>query len=140
MCLKDYEDLVSANISVQPILNQIEISPVMYRPKIIDYFANKNIVIESHKSLSRGSCLENKIIQEISVAHSKSPAQIMIRWGLQKGFVVVSKTSSLNRMIENRNVFDFSLSEDDVKRLDAMTDEKNILARHEHEMKSRKCV
>mmetsp|Transcript_28084 Transcript_28084/g.32079 ORF Transcript_28084/g.32079 Transcript_28084/m.32079 type:complete len:289 (-) Transcript_28084:8-874(-) len=134
---KDYEDLLSANISIQPIVNQMEISPFMYRPQIIGYFAKKNIVVESHKSLHRGNCLENKIIQEMSLALSKSPAQIMVRWGIQKGFIVVCKTSSLSRMKENRNVFDFTLSEKDIERLDALTDGENILARHQQELRSK---
>lgn len=61
----------------------------------------------------------------------------MIKWGLQKQFIVVTKTSSMKRMKENRNVFDFSLSTEDMEKIDAVTKEEDVLVRFEHEMKSR---
>ncbi len=118
-------------------MNQIQVSPVMYRPKMIEYFSKLGIQIASHKSLHRGESLDNNTIQELSKKYSKSPAQIMIRWGVQKGFIVITKTSSLERMKQNRDVFDFALSHDDVVKLDSLTGEDDILARFKHEMKSR---
>jgi diketogulonate reductase-like aldo/keto reductase len=134
---KDYKELLSANITILPIVNQMQISPVMYRPQIIDYFTKSGILIASHKSLHRGDCLDNEVIQTLSTIYSKSPAQIMIKWGLQKQFIVVTKTSSMKRMKENRNVFDFSLSTEDMEKIDAVTKEEDVLVRFEHEMKSR---
>lgn len=128
----------------------------MYRPKIINYFTeNLRIRIASHKSLNRGdfggdrnndkedSSLvdnneKNNILQKLAKKYTKSSAQIMIKWGVQKNFIVVFKTSSLERMKENMDIFDFSLEDEDIINIDALTKEEDIIARYEHEMASRK--
>jgi len=134
---RDYKDLISAQITIQPVVNQMQISAVMYRPDIIAYFADRGILVASHKSLHRGDCLDNEIIHKLSIAHSKSPAQIMIRWGVQKDLVVVCKSSLQNRMIKNRNVFDFFLTDEEMKSLDSLTKQEDVVARNEHEVKSK---
>ena len=118
----------------------MQVSPFMYRSEIIHYFQKKNILIESHKSLNRGDRISNDhILENISKKHNKSPAQIMIRWGIQKSFCVICKTSCKERMVENRDVLDFVLSDDDMQKLDNITTKEEIQARKEHEFKSR-CV
>ena len=115
----------------------MQISPFMYRPQLIESFTKRGIQIASHKSLHRGDFLDNDVIEALASKYSKSPAQIMIKWGLQKNFTVITKTSSLDRMKQNRDIFDFSLSLEDVGKLDNLTNEEEILIRFKHEMKSR---
>lgn len=135
--LKDYETLLASNISVYPVVCQMQVSPFMYRPDIIQFFQKRNILVESHKSLNRGERISDSIIDTISKKYNKSHAQIMIRWGIQKSLCVICKTSFKERMIENRNVVDFLLSDEDMQTLDHLTTKEEIQTRKEHEFKSR---
>ena len=129
--------MLAANVSILPVVNQMQVSPFMYRPQLIESFTKRGIQVASHKSIHRGEFLDNDVIQSLASKYSKSPAQIMIKWGLQKNFIVISKTSSLDRMKQNRDIFDFSLSSEDVGKLDNLTDEEEVSIRFKHEMKSR---
>jgi len=130
---KDYEELEQAGIRVQPALNQIELSPFMYRPDYVGYFQKKNITVMAHKALSRASALDNPILMQIANDLSVSPAQVMIRWGIQKNCVITVKSSNVERMKQNRKVFDLVLDEDTMAKLDALTKRKDIEERNDLE-------
>lgn len=132
----EYEILMAEenNIQVLPVVNQFEVSPFMYRPCDVSYFQERNILVSSSKSLHRGGeCLRNKQLNEIASNHSATPAQVMLRWGIQKGFIVVCKTSNTERMIENRALFHFTLSDQEMEVLDGLTSAEDITAREELE-------
>ena len=117
-------------ISVRPAVNQFEVSPFMYRPRDVSYFQQKGMLVSSSKSLHRaGECLNDRRLLEISRARSVTPAQIMLRWGIQKGLVVVSKTSTPERMAENIDLYGFVLSEDEMRTLDGLTTEEDVAER-----------
>ena len=120
-----------------PAVNQMEVSPVMYRVEIIKFFTDKGIVISASKALHRGASLEKEAIVDIARKHSATPAQVMLRWGLQKGLAIATKTSSSHRMKENRKLLTFTLDKDDLALLDGMTTEEDIANRAELE-KTRK--
>lgn len=122
----DYQQLVDAGITVPPQVNQIEVSPVIYRPERIDFFTSKGIVISAYKAIHRGLSLGCIPIVDISKKYSATPAQVMLRWGLQKGLVIVAKTSSVDRMSENRSIMTFSLDKEDMSLLDNMTTKESI--------------
>ena len=137
----EYEELMTATgITVPPAVNQIEISPFMYRAKTIEYFQSCGIVMVASKALHRASGMEEGAVSSIAAKHSATPAQILIRWGIQKGFVVLSKTSNPHRMAENRAVLDICLDEDDIATLDSLTTQEQILAREELEVHRRNGV
>ena len=77
--------------------------------------------------------MRNKQLNEIASNHSATPAQVMLRWGIQKGFIVVCKTSNTERMIENRSLFHFALSDDEMEVLDGLTTTEDVKAREELE-------
>jgi diketogulonate reductase-like aldo/keto reductase len=130
----DYEELVRHGISVPPVCNQFEVSPVMYRPHFVRYFQDKGIIVCASKSLGRGGdAFRSELVQELARKNSVTPAQIFLRWGLQQGLVVASKTSMPSRMQENRSILHFTLSESDMKVLDCITTEADIKARNEVE-------
>mmetsp|Transcript_7634 Transcript_7634/g.17533 ORF Transcript_7634/g.17533 Transcript_7634/m.17533 type:complete len:305 (-) Transcript_7634:358-1272(-) len=131
--VEEYEELVSSGISIAPIVNQFEVSPAMYRAGTVEYFQDRQIIVSASKSLHRGSSFEKTSVSEISQNHGVSPAQVMLRWGLQKGLVVVAKTSTKSRMTENRDIFNFCLSEDEMGRLDEMTTPEDVSAREDLE-------
>jgi diketogulonate reductase-like aldo/keto reductase len=130
----DYEELVRQGISVPPVCNQVEVSPVLYRPNLVSYFQEKGIIVCASKSLGRGGeAFSSEPVKELARKHSVTPAQLFLRWGLQKGLVVTSKTSTQNRLHENRSILHFALSESDMKVLDGITVEADINARNELE-------
>ena len=134
----EYEILMAKenNIKIPPVVNQFEVSPFMYRPFDVSYFQERGILVSSSKSLHRGGeCLENKQLNEIAKNHSVTPAQVMLRWGIQKGFIVVCKTSNAERMIENRSLFHFTLSDDEMEVLDGLTSAEDAREELEKERK-----
>ncbi len=141
--IADYEELlekIPPNEFVPPLIHQFEVSPFMYRPKTIDYFAQKQILVAASKALNRTIGLDSddgKVVRDIAKCHSVTPAQVLLRWSYQKGLIVLSKTDSLSRMNENRNLFDFSLSPSEIDQLDTITKEEDVRAREELEAKRR---
>jgi diketogulonate reductase-like aldo/keto reductase len=104
-----------------PVVNQIEINPFLYRAKTIELFQQANVVLQSYRSLRDGKAFDHPVIVQLASKYSKSPAQIMGRWCVQKGFVYVPKSVRKERMVENAQVFDFELENSDMNELDGLT-------------------
>lgn len=126
---EDYNELEESGISVPPSVNQIEVSPVMYRKDHIDFFQQRSVAVYAHKPLNRASCFEHPEISRLATKYSVTPAQIMIRWGLQKGLAMAVKTAKSSRMRENRAVAKFSMSDEDIAVLDSITTQEDVEAR-----------
>lgn len=131
----EYEELVASQISIPPVVNQMEVSPVMYRPELIRFFTERGITIAAFKPLNRAGSMDRSELVQVATRHSVTPAQVMLRWALQKDLIVISKTVTPARMHENRNLFAFALKQDDMALLDAMTTAEDIRVRQEHEIK-----
>ena len=117
----EYTELMGSSVTVPPVVNQFEVSPIMYRPDIVDFFQEKGIVVVASKSLGRASAFDDTSIAQLSQKYSVSAAQIMLRWALQKGLVPICKTANSERMRENRCIGHFSLDKSDMELLDALT-------------------
>ena len=124
----EYEELMAPhnNIRVSPVVNQFEVSPFMYRPRDVEYFQQRGVLVSSSKALHRGEGFDHPTIMEISKRHNVSAAQVVLRWGFQKGLIVVAKTSSFGRMVENRNILSFTLGREEMALLDAITTPKDV--------------
>ncbi|MBD8138185.1 aldo/keto reductase [Peribacillus frigoritolerans] len=109
-----------ANSEVKPVVNQIELHPLLTQVEIRDYCAKHEIKIESWSPLGRGNLLEEPTINHIAKKHGKSPAQVLIRWHLQHDLVVIPKSITPSRIKENAQVFDFSLSLNEMNQIDAL--------------------
>ncbi|NBX50707.1 aldo/keto reductase, partial [bacterium] len=83
-----------------------------------------------YSPLTRGKKLNNTTVEEIAKKYNKTPAQIMIRWSLQQGNVVIPKSSSPIRIAENANVYDFALSEEDMTWLNQLHENFRSLFQH----------
>jgi diketogulonate reductase-like aldo/keto reductase len=119
---EDYLELKEASgITQWPCVNQIEINPFLYRRNTIQKFQEDGVVLQSYRSLRDGKAFDHDVLQKIAAANQKTPAQILGRWCIQKGFVYVPKSVKQERMIENAQVFDFVLSDDDMDQLDTLT-------------------
>jgi len=108
------------NSKIVPAINQFEISPFNYqsRKDVIDFCLENNIKIEAYSPLTKGHKLNDPNLIEIAGKYGKSTAQILIRWALEHQFIVIPKSSNEQRIRENANVFDFSISVEDMGFLD----------------------
>lgn len=111
---------------VLPAVNQVEFHPYVYDPALLEYCAKHGIRLEAYSPLTRGRNLDDATIQAIARAHHHSPAQILIRWGLQHGVVEIPKSVHRERIEENARVFDFALAPDEVARLDGLATGRHI--------------
>ncbi|MCD1159556.1 aldo/keto reductase [Peribacillus frigoritolerans] len=109
-----------ANSEVKPVVNQIELHPLLTQVEIRDYCAKHEIKVESWSPLGRGNLLEEPTINHIAKKHGKSSAQVLIRWHLQHDLVVIPKSITASRIKENAQVFDFSLSLNEMNQIDAL--------------------
>ena len=130
---KEYKELMESSVSIPPVVNQFEVSPIMYRPDLINFFQEKGIVVAASKSLARTSAFDVAPIQALSQKYHVSAAQIMLRWAVQKSLVPICTTSLPDHMRENRSIHHFSLDDTDMALLDAITSEDDIRARSELE-------
>lgn len=110
--------------AVVPAVNQIEMSPYNYRSRLetINLCNEHGILIEAYSPLTKGRKLDDPVLSEVGQRYGKSSAQVLIRWALDKGFVVLPKSINPARIAENYDVFDFSLDNDDIDKLDALNE------------------
>jgi diketogulonate reductase-like aldo/keto reductase len=106
-----------------PVVNQIELSPFTVRDEIISYCQKVGIVLVAYSPLTRGIKLKDPRLVELSKKYNKSVAQILIRWCIQRGFVCIPKSVKESRIRENSDVFDFSISEDDITAMNGMNED-----------------
>jgi len=105
--------------SVIPAINQFELHPFHYRKDLIEFCKSHNIQVEAYSPLTKGRFLDDPKLEEIATKYNRTSAQILIRWCLQHGTVVIPKASSMQHLKENFDVFSFSISSDDMRRLDS---------------------
>jgi len=106
---------------VLPVVNQIKFNPFYYDAEILEFCQANDIVVEAYSPLTHGKNLDDDIIVGISKRYGKSPAQLLIRWALQKGTVVIPKSSNPERIKSNFEVFDFEISKSDMLVLDGLS-------------------
>jgi diketogulonate reductase-like aldo/keto reductase len=115
-------DELLAHASVPPAVNQIELSPFLYRTRgdTLRRCAEVGIVVEAYSPLTKGRRLDDATVRAIADEVERTPAQVLIRWSLEKGFVVLPRSSNVARIAENAAVFDFALDDGQMARLDAL--------------------
>jgi diketogulonate reductase-like aldo/keto reductase len=107
--------------AVTPAVNQIELSPYNYlsRKQVIDLCRTRGIQVEAYSPLTKGLKLKDSKLVRIAQTYAKSTAQVLVRWAVQHGFVVLPKSSSRERIRQNADVFDFAISEADMATLNS---------------------
>lgn len=115
------EEIVQAT-GVVPVVNQIELHPAYQQRDKIAYHQDKNIRIESYSPLGQGEAMKGKVITDIAKKHGKTPAQTIIRWHLDQGHIVIPKSVTQSRIVENFEVFDFKLDADDLAQIAKLDD------------------
>jgi methylglyoxal/glyoxal reductase len=119
------EDLLEEH-RLTPAVNQVEFHPFLYQKELLEYCQRKGIQIEAYSPLARGEKLKHPRLTAVAAKYSKSPAQLMIRWSIQHGLVVIPKSTREERIHENSQVFDFEISADDMRSLDSLNEDLRL--------------
>ncbi|MED4890077.1 aldo/keto reductase [Lysinibacillus fusiformis] len=108
--------------TVIPVINQIEFHPHLTQEEVRAYCTDKDIQVEAWSPLMNGALLEEALIQDLASKYGKTPAQIVLRYDVQHNVVTIPKTMTATRMVENLDVFDFTLTDGEMNQLDALND------------------
>ena len=106
--------------TIVPAVNQIKLCPGILQEEIVAYCKDKDIVIEAYSPLGTGKAFNSTELLALADKYEKSVAQICIRYCLQKGYLPLPKSMTFNRIEENAEVFDFEISEEDLRLLDCL--------------------
>ena len=121
--LPEHLDALKVVSDTVPVLNQIELHPLLQQTELRAVHAERGIATESWGPLGHGSvdlAAEAPLLAVIAEAHGKSVAQVVLRWHVQEGLIVFPKTSHKERLLENISIFDFHLSDDDMDSIRAL--------------------
>ena len=113
-------DQVLAAAPMAPAVDQVQLSPFEYRRGLLDEAHQRNIVVEAYSPLGTGRHLTNQTVQHIAASLGRTPAQVLLRWCVQRDLVVITKSTHRERIEENAQIFDFTLSDQDMAALDAL--------------------
>jgi len=116
-------DELARSASIPPAVDQVEFSPFLYSEDFLRHGKGAGIQVEAYSPLTKGEKLGHPVLKRIAAVLGRSPAQILIRWSLQHGLVVIPKSSRRERIQENARVFDFELSADEMRALDALSED-----------------
>lgn len=105
---------------IQPAVNQIQFSPFEYRRGLVEACEEAGVVAQAYSPLGTGRHLDDPVVERIAAATGRTPAQVLIRWAMQKGLSVIPKSTHKERIVENWAVFDFELDDESVAALDAL--------------------
>jgi diketogulonate reductase-like aldo/keto reductase len=112
--MEEHLDRIIEASGVVPAVNQIELHPRLQQPELRAYHEEHAILTEAWSPLGHGSLIDDPTVAEIASAHGRSTAQVMIRWQIQLGNVVIPKSVNPARIEENSRVFDFELSDEEM--------------------------
>jgi diketogulonate reductase-like aldo/keto reductase len=113
-------DALLAEATVRPVVNQVQFSAFKFRRALLEACEQRGIALESYSTLGTGRHLDDERVTEIAERHGRTPAQVLLRWAVQRGIPVIPKSTHRERIEENAQVFDFELPDDDMGSLDAL--------------------
>lgn len=102
-----------------PAVNQVELHPYCNQEALVKYCRSHNIAVMGYTPLARGHYFQDPLVKDMAQRHNKTVAQIMLRWSVQAGYITIPKSDKKERLQENANIFDFTLSEDEMNALNS---------------------
>lgn len=105
---------------VSPAVNQVHFNPFNHRRRLLTACRQHHVALEAYSPLTRGADLGDPIVAEVADRNGRTAAQVLLRWAVQRGIAAIPKSSRRERIVENSRIFDFSLSEEDMARLDGL--------------------
>ena len=120
----DIDDLsqLMQSSDVLPAVDQVEFHPFLYQERLLRFCEKNGIQMEAYSPLTRGMRISHPTIVAVANKYRKTPAQVLIRWSLQHGLVVIPKSVHEERILENSKVFDFELEPEDMEHLNSLNE------------------
>lgn len=118
--LQHHLEELSVTANIAPMVNQFECHPYCARKELRDFCKQQEIVCEAWSPLGRGALLEDTCVCQIAREHQKTPAQILLRWDIQNGIVTIPKSVHKERILENMQLFDFTLTNEQMQQLEQL--------------------
>lgn len=122
----EHFEALLAQVSIKPVINQVEFHPYLTQNKLRKYLEAQNIIMESWSPLMNSQILHDDVINEVANEAGKTPAQVVIRWNIQHDVVVIPKSVTPHRIEENLDVWNFELSDNQMERIDQLNQDKRI--------------
>lgn len=122
----EHFEALLAQVSIKPVINQVEFHPYLTQNKLRKYLEAQNIIMESWSPLMNSQILHDDVINEVANEVGKTPAQVVIRWNIQHDVVVIPKSVTPHRIEENLDVWNFELSDNQMERIDQLNQDKTI--------------
>src|SRR3954447_17114319 len=117
-------DALLAEAEIKPVVNQVQFSPLKYRRALLEHCEANGIALEAYSPFMTGRKLDDEVVAGIGERHDRTPAQVLLRWGVQRNVIEIPKSQHRERIEANGRIFDFELSDDDMAELDPL-DETN---------------
>jgi Aldo/keto reductases, related to diketogulonate reductase len=114
--------------TITPAVNQIELHPYLIQEDVVEYCNSAGIKVEAWSpfAANKMDLFKEKTIVDIANKHSKTPAQVILRWDYQRGIIVIPKSSHKERQAENLNIFDFNLTDEDMTQISMLNKNKRV--------------
>ncbi|MBU0438038.1 aldo/keto reductase [Staphylococcus succinus] len=122
----EHFEALLAQVSIKPVINQVEFHPYLLQESLRRYLEVQNIHAESWSPLMNAQILDDETVKAVASETGKSPAQVIIRWNIEHGVVVIPKSVTPSRIEENLDVFNFSLTTEQVEQLDHLNEDRRI--------------
>ena len=106
--------------AIPPVVNQVQFSPMYYRRALLDACRQRGVLVEAYSSLGTGRHLSDRTVNQVARRVGRTPAQVLLRWCLQRDVLIIPKSVRQERIRENAQIFDFTLSPQDMAELDAL--------------------
>ena len=108
---------------IVPAVNQIECHPLCYPKELIEYCQAEGIQVQAYAPLARGAYLDNDVMCVLGTKYAHTPAQVGLRWAIQKGISVIPKSVNPDRIASNANIFDFNIEDEDIAIMDTLNED-----------------
>jgi diketogulonate reductase-like aldo/keto reductase len=113
-------DQLLSDVETPPVINQVQFSPFEFRRRLLEACEERSVALEAYSPLGTGRHLRDRRVRQVAERVGRTPAQVLLRWGLQRNLVVLPKSTHRERIVENARIFDFTLSAKDMAALDAL--------------------
>jgi diketogulonate reductase-like aldo/keto reductase len=108
------------------MVNQVEYHPLLQQKELLQFCKEHRIQLEGWRPLMLGNSLDHPVLTKIAAKYGKTPAQVVLRWELQQGVIVIPKSVNEHRIRENADIFDFELTSDDEAQIETMNQNKRF--------------
>lgn len=111
---------------VKPMVNQVEYHPKLSQVELLNFCKQNGIQMEAWSPLMQGELLQNEVLMDLAEKYNKTVAQIILRWDLQNGVITIPKSVKEHRIKENADIFNFEITDEDMKKIHALNENKRV--------------